>query len=140
MSMTRKEILDLRSQWQQQCNKIEDHEGGIVDPIGLRVVDREIGKNPSGQPPSLALRNLGRLLKHYIEEVKTKPSAVIQFNVAAGLVGERGMDVQQAIRQAKRAVRESVTTMEQEGYCNAATHTHLRVDKHDRNLQAILEM
>lgn len=136
--MSRKEILDLLAQFQLQCDKIEKHQGFPLPlAVGLNIVGAELARNPEGLP-SLTLRNLGRLLKHYTEEVKKKPNAVIEFNVAASWV-QKGGDVQQAIRQAKRGVKTSVDTMESEGYCDAKTHTHLRVNKHDRALQAILE-
>jgi hypothetical protein len=136
MSMTRKEILDLRAQFQTQCDKIEKHQGyKVPHPVGLNTLDGELGKSNDAKP-SLTLRKLGQLLKHYIEEMKKKPSAVIQFNVAAPMVA-RGEDVQQAIRKARNAVRESV--IDTKPYVDGDTFNALRNDRHDRVLQAILE-
>lgn len=137
MAMTKKEIINLRAEFQKLCDKIESREGPLPHAAGLKLVDAEIGKTGEG-PPTILLRQLGQLLKHYIDEVKKKPNAVSRFNVAAGLVVDKGLDVQMAIRRARVALDSAVREMEADGLCDAKTHTALRVDKHDRVLNEIL--
>ena len=129
--MSRKEILDLRATFALQITKVE-YAQGHEQPLmtGFTEVDAEL-KRTEGQPPSVKLRNYGRLMKHYLEELGNKPGATVRFNVAVGMV-EKGMDVQAAIREAKKAVRKAVDQMVEEGYCKPAEHTALRVDKHDK--------
>lgn len=136
MAKTKKEIINLRAEFQKLVEKL-DSNSGVPLMTGFKLFDAEVGKCADG-PASEKLRQFGQLLKHYIEEIRKRPNATIRFNVAAGLLVNDGMDVQQAIRRARTAVDASVRTMVEEGYCDAKTHTALRVDRHDRILQEIL--
>lgn len=136
MAMTKKEIINLRAEFQKLVEKVDSHDG-VPLMTGLKYFDAEVGKCTEG-PASEKLRQFGQLLKHYIEEIKKKPGATIRFNVAAGLLVNQGLDVQQAIRRARATVDASVRTMEVEGFCTPKDHTALRVDRHDRVLQQIL--
>lgn len=136
MAMTKKEIINLRAEFQKLVEKLDSH-SGVPLITGLKLFDAEVGKCGEG-PASEKLRQFGQLFKHYIEEIRKRPNATIRFNVAAGLLVNDGLDVQQAIRRARALHDASIRTMKEEGFCTPATHTALRVDKHDRVLQQIL--
>ena len=136
MAMTKKEIINLRADFQKLVEKVDAH-SGVPLMTGLKLFDAEVGKCGEG-PASEKLRQFGQLFKHYIEEIRKKPNATIRFNVAAGLLVNDRMDVQQAIRRARAITDASVRTMEEEGLCGPQEHTSLRVDRHDRVLQQIL--
>lgn len=136
-NLTRWDITELLKQFKAVCAKIEETDGPLPHPTGILAVEEQLKREEGA--PSLKLRTQGKLLKHYLEEARKKPSAVIAFNVAAPQVTDQNIDVHAIIRRTKQALKQTVTQMEQEGLCTAADHTALRVDKHSRTLQQILE-
>lgn len=136
-NMTRWDITELLKQFKAVSAKIEEVEGSLPHPTGVLAVEEQLRREEG--PPSIKLRTLGKLMKHYLEEAKKKPSAILAFNVAALSAARGDTDVQQIIRRTKQALRSSVNEMEQLGLCTAADHTALRVDKHSRTLRQILE-
>lgn len=106
MSLSRHDIVTLWSAMDQACKKIEKLIGGSLPlALGLRTLGDAI-KAEDG-PPSLLLRQLGQLTKHYLEELQSKtgrkdPTAiVVQYNLATSHLVSSGLDVQQSIRRAR---------------------------------------
>ena len=97
--MTRAEIVALHKEFLEKEKNLPGYVA--CAPIGTNIISEALNKCV-GVPP-LHLRNLGKLMKHYLDEAKTKPHRVLtEFNVA--VVGLGKFDVQQCIKRARVAV------------------------------------
>lgn len=123
--MTRTDILEHRSQFQSRSNKCKElHPTESIDPVGLKLLDAELGKSGAGRP-SVKLRTFDRLLKHYLKTSQFTAELINEFNIACRAV-DRGHQHDQAIRLARR-LPEPETRQPTE-------------NKHDRILQEILSI
>lgn len=108
MSMSRHEATQLFRQMQERSQKV-DAVVGLPLGLGLRAFEARLQKEEGQDKPSVPLRQMAQLTKHYLEELDSKtgradPAQIFVYYNAAATLLEKGYDVQTAIRRARLAV------------------------------------
>lgn len=139
-NLSRWEINELLKQFRALCLKIETESGGNSLPLatGVEAVEAALAKGDGA--PDLHLRNLGKLMKHYLEEARKKPSAIVHFNVAVGLLAKHNNDVQATIRRTRQIMREVLVDMRENRMVGDAELAALQIDRYPKELQKQLEV
>lgn len=121
---TRFELNELFQQMQERSKKIEEQHGTLPLAVGLSSFAKALKDEAEGGAPSVRLRQIGQLTKHYLEELQSKAGradpvqVIIRYNVAMPLL-LGGHDVQQSIKKARAALMGANREIKQHGYISS---------------------
>lgn len=98
-SFTRAEISAMLVQFEEKAKKLPGNLSPDVTCEVLKGIKQELDNCPGA--PTVKLRELARIVKHYLEEAKDKPDVAYQHFLFAVDLYNRGKDVQSAMKKAR---------------------------------------